>query len=275
MWIGAATLIKLVAAILMVYSYGASACSPPTPYPETATIFSPVQSKQVPNGAIQLRVAVSSGLEHNNGYLTLKVMGVVDGDFTKKTIRLNVANSSGCNVELIGMRELFDGAAGYVTVLPMRYEDGQPITNSLGTLEYGALQYRGYKWLPKADDYEILRLEGFAERQHLEFQNESKSGCLSEADSDREFQDIHENGFSEQAWRKCVEPGESVALECQNDNSGALICEEDEWLKGRPADLQRGFNPWIHNGPTIIFGVVVGSLLAGIVGFFWRRRRRS
>jgi hypothetical protein len=100
----------------------------------------------------------------------------------------------------------------------------------------------------------------------LSFYDHVKLECLTKENS--AFAD-----WSAEAWRRCVGPGEYVALDCEQKKGGKLVCKENAVvLSNRPVELRRGYSFWVHHRTTIFSILLALGLVAGL-GYFLRRRK--
>ena len=83
---------------------------------------------------------------------------------------------------------------------------------------------------------------------------------------------LNDSGDTFEDWRKCVAPGAYVSVDCVNNNSGALVCEQKDRLENRPPELRRGYTIWGQYGATIATTISVLLILLG-VGYFLHRKR--
>lgn len=245
----------VIASVFSSLSSAVMACSPASEdfIPSTITSLSP--AKSVPGGATQLKIRGPDRLSATNQRMTLDVLEVVDGELAEDVVHVNFSNVDGCNSYVAHPPS--EGV--YVTVLPMRYRDGEPVTDDDGNREFGPLFYRDIALgLPVED--RIQEFAEYAEFQDFTFYDADRAGCVY-------------GDETVETWRECVEPGEYVALECSDDNAGSLICEEADLFPGRPDDLRRGYSFWQDRGASIAYWMAALTVLVGAGYLVWRVRK--
>ncbi|MEO0440403.1 MAG: hypothetical protein AAF067_05950, partial [Pseudomonadota bacterium] len=121
----------------------------------------------------------------------------------------------------------------------------------------GALFYRdiGLDFLMENGAPQFAEYSGY---QDFSFYDSDRVQCVLNAQSTAE------------AWRRCVEPGEYVSLDCRDNKSGVLICEEADWPPDRPPELQRGYSFWNKYGVALLYVFLTLSALLGI-GYYLRK----
>ncbi|MEL6876971.1 MAG: hypothetical protein AAGL68_02600 [Pseudomonadota bacterium] len=234
------------------------ACSPPTDDFVPHTVTSPIPAREAPNGAVQLKVATPKTARPENGRISLDVREIIDGDFDQNSIRLNVTNVDGCNSYF----NVTPSVESYITVLPLKYRDGEAIRDDQGRAEFGALFYRDY------DSGFLLgesrpEFAAYSERMQFSFFDFARADCLMQENS----------GVA--GWRKCVAPGEYVFIDCANNNLGALVCEESDVWGERPTDLRRGYSFWTEWRSKVPAALACFVVAVGLGYLFFRRRRAT
>jgi hypothetical protein len=252
-------LFVIVASVFPCLSPAAMACSPASEdfIPSTITSLSP--AKDVPSGATQLKVVGPDRLSATNQRMSLNVLEVVDGELAEDVVHVNFSNVDGCNSYVAHL----PSGGVYITVLPMRYRDGEPVTDDEGNREFGPLFYRDVALGLPAEDRtpEFAEYAEYADFQDFSFYDADRAGC------------VYDGEETVEAWRECVEPGEYVALECADNNGGGLICGESDLFSGRPDDLRRGYSPWQDRGASIPYWMAALAVLVGSGYFVWRVRK--
>ena len=249
----------------------ASACSPPSPpTPNSPTysdnVASAVPAKIAPKGAIQLRVEAPDYEQmrtayFNVGKVTLRVKQVVSGEFSAPTVRLNTTNVDDCNSR-------FEPQFGdfFVTVLSMNYSDGKPVLDRNGKQEYASLFYRSEDFF-ESENSKIPQFAEYSPSPSYSFDDPQKYACLYKKNENVDI-------WNAEAWRRCVGPGEYVALNCERKQNGKLICEQDDQGSVRPPELRRGYSFWNYHGTTISAIVLVFSILVSMGYFLLQKKLR-
>jgi hypothetical protein len=246
----------------------ASACSPPSPNSPiySASVTSAVPAKVAPKAATQLKVAAlyyeqSRGDFFDVGKITLRVKQVINGKFSEPTVRLNVTNVDNCNSR-------FEPQVGdvFITVLPMNYSDGKPVIDRSGKQEYASLFYKSEE-LYAFENMETPQFAEYSPMARYSFYDPKKFACLYEGNDDFDW--------SAEAWRRCVGPGEYVALNCERKQDGKLVCEQDDQGSIRPPELRRGYSFWNYYLKTISATLLVLAILLGMGCVFLRKRLRQ
>jgi hypothetical protein len=195
---------------LSIFATPSVACSPSNAdvdY-ETATVTSSVPAKNVPLGAIQLRVDTSNYVQISHDYsddsrIALQVKQVLNGKFSGSNVLLNVTNVDNCNSYFTPM-----GEYSYITVLPMQYQDGKPILDKQRRQEFGSLFYKDTspfelenKKVPEFAEYRQLASYSFSDVERLNCLNKANQGLAGPTAND---------------WRRCVTPDRYLALNCDD-----------------------------------------------------------
>lgn len=266
----------------------AFACSPSTPDVKLLSLLSFFPAKQPPKGAVQLSVKVSHTEEFNraefeSGEINFKIINVRNGKFSGNSVNVKVDQGLGCgrSLESYSLIESFtDTYESNITILPLNYYDSSPILDEGGKQEYGMLFY-----IDNVDIFDVLNDEEidlwqkqgkskinksiFVEYSSIDnynFINYEPLMCLYNR---RNEEDV----VTESVWRKCVKPGEYIGLACTNKGTGALVCEQDDWMfKNRPPDLQRGYIPWGGYGAVL---AIFLALLIALYEFIAFKRKYS
>ncbi len=246
----------------------ASACSPPSPDSPiySATVSSAAPAKVTPKGATQLKVEAQDyqrlgAAIFNVGKVTLRVKQVINGKFSEPTVRLNTTNVDDCNSWFEPQVRDF-----FITVLPMAYSDGERVLDQSGKQEFASLFYKSEE-LYGFENKEIPEFAEYSPMTDYSFYDPQKFACLDKGN----------NNFTEwsaEAWRRCVGPGEYVALKCERKQEGKLVCEQDDHDSIRPPELRRGYSFWNYHRTTISAILLVFAILLGIGYFFLRRKSR-
>lgn len=223
--------LSVISAVLLVgWSPSALACSPAPEGWVGSSLLSLIPAEVAPEGAIQLKVSAPETELFSESPLNLHVLEVLDGDYAADAISLNSTNVDNCNSDWAQRSSI----EYFVTVLPLRYIDGEPVRSDQGEEQYGGLFYRNVR-LPPFTDEPVPEFAEYSEYVDSWFYDMERTTCL------------HVGDLTEDAWRECVEPGEYVSLQCTN-NGSAFVCEEADWPTGRPDDLRRGYDGWPHWG---------------------------
>lgn len=258
----------LFAGLCTVNPAPASACSPPRPDSPiySASVSSSVPAKVVPRGAIQLKVPAQDYAQigaaiFNVGKVTLRVKQVLNGKFSEPTVHLNTTNVDDCNSR-------FEPQFGdfFITVLPMAYSDGQPVLDRSAKQEFASIFYKSEE-LYDFENNEIPKFSEYSPMTHYSFYDPQKYACLY-----KENENV--DAWNAETWRRCVGPGEYVALNCQRRQDGKLVCEQDDQGSIRPPELRRGYNFWNYHGTTISAVLLVCAILLGMVYFLLQKRLR-
>jgi hypothetical protein len=244
-----------------------SACSPPAPDQtwEQASVTSSVPAKNGAKGAVQLKVDTTDYAQMGRkaaetGRVNLRVKEVITGEFSGSTILLNTSNVDDCNSSFEPT-----GKDSYITVLAMKYADGDPVLDPEGREEFGSMFYKD-TFLDAVQNKKVPEFAEYSSIENHSFRDLNLSRCLYEASQNKEVP-------NEEDWRRCVTRDRYVALECERMiEKGGLLCKEGEAFQNRPSDLHRGFSFWTAYGPTIATMVLVIVALIGIA-FFARRAR--
>lgn len=246
----------------------ASACSPPSPDSPiySASVTSAVPAKVAPAGAIQLKVQAQDAAQmgaaiFNFGKITLRVKQVVNGKFSDPTLLLNTTNVDDCNSH-------FEPQVGdfFITVLPMNYSDGEPVIDRRGKQEFASLFYRS----EESFEFENTKMPQFAEYSPVprySFYDPQKFACLYKEND-------NVDAWNAEAWRRCVGPGEYVALNCEQKQQGALVCKQDDHGSIRPPELRRGYNFGNYHGTTISAVLLVFAILLSMGYFLLKKKLR-
>jgi hypothetical protein len=252
--------------VVSANSTPALACSPPHADFVGAAVTSSRPAKNVPNGAIQLKVDTSNLNKiireySDDGRITLLVKEVLNGQFAGSSIRLNATNVDDCNSNFMPMREY-----SYITVLPMKYPDGEQVLDRQDRQEFGPLFYKDTQFY----EIENKQVPGFAEYSPIEghqFSDRNSLICLDEKSRGQ-------TNWSAEDWRKCVAPGRYVGLYCEKGKKGELVCNDDEEFDNRPLDLRRGYTFWGAYGAIIATIMLIFAALLEAM-FFVKGTRRS
>lgn len=232
-----------------------------------ASVSSKVPAKDVPKGAVQLKVKTpDEKIFHEDlvsGSVALWVKQVLNGKFSDPIVRLNISNLGRCDT-------MFDRPDGdfFITVVPLEYSDGEPVLDREGSQQFGSLLYRSEyppfvenKVMPKFAEYHPMTAID------LSFHDPVRMRCLTNGNNE----DVAT--WPADAWRRCVGPGEYVALDCEQKEQGKLVCKEDDYLlKNRPIELRRGYGFWARHRTTISSILLALGLLVGF-GYFFRSRK--
>jgi hypothetical protein len=249
------------------------ACSPPNPdvdY-EVASVTSSVPAKNVPTGAIQLKIDTSDYAKISRDFSddqrgVLAVEQVLNGKFVGSNILLNATNVDDCNSYFTPM-----GKYSYITVLPMKYSDSKPILDKEGRQEFGSIFYKDTSYSDFRYEDRNNKAPEFAEYSalaHYRFSDLKRLNCLTNS---KEVQ----TGPTTKDWRRCVTSDGYVGLNCSEiKKNGELICEEEDIYNNRPLDLRRRYTFWGTYGATIATIMLVAATLAGI-SFVTRDAGRS
>ena len=227
---------------------GVEACSPPSADFVPSVVMSPIAAKVPPDGAVQLKVAFPDPPVEAFDRIAFEILEVVDGVFDADTVLVNLSNVDHCNSYLDSIEE-----SQFITVLPLQYADGRAVRDDAGVAEYGAVFYE-MEDLASLSDKPRTQPALYAKFQRNAFYDSQKLECISNG------------GGTAEAWRRCVEPGQYVSLDCKNDGTSAFICAEADWPAGRPDDLRRGYQPKNGEGLSgqtlyLLLSVVLGVLL--------------
>jgi putative lipoic acid-binding regulatory protein len=252
------------AAAFSTFSAPSVACSPP-PADETYTpsvVTSPAPAKNVPDGAIQLKVDTSNSDQISRDFsddsrVTLQVKQVLNGKFVGSNILLNATNVDDCNSYFTPM-----GEYSYITVLRMKYLDGEPIFDKQDRQEFGSVFYKDTSSFNLRYEDRNNKAPEFAEYSSFtdhSFYDRKILNCLYDVGAGK-------TKLTKRDWHRCVTTGEYVSLNCSvTGENSELICEEDDMaFDNRPLDLRRGYTFWGAYGATIATIMLVATTLAGI-----------
>ncbi len=246
----------LFAALCFANPTTALACSPPDDLTSSlgGTVSSWVPAKAVPEGAAQMRVAPQDvdkmGDAINDiGKITLQVKQVVDGSFSGSTVLLNTSN--------LGCSDEFGRRSGdfFITVLPMEYPDGVPVSDQGGASEFASLLYK-HDLYSVSEDKMVPQFAEYS-RANYSFGNYRKLQCLLK-------ESIDSTKWSADVWRRCVRPGEYISLDCEMGKDSKLICAQDDLGSTRPPELRRGYSFWGHHYRTILAALLILFTILGI-----------
>lgn len=244
----------------------ALACPAPTDATSSfgGTVSSWGPAKSVPDGAAQMRVAPQDiekmGDAINDiGKITLQVKQVVDGSFSGSTVVVNTSNL-GCDDE-------FGRRSGdfFITVRPMEYSDGVPVSDQGGEPEFASLLYKTDMY----SEFDANNVPQFAEYDwvNYSFENRRKLQCLLK-------ENIDYTKWSADVWRRCVRPGEYISLDCEMGKDGKLICVQNDLGSTRPPELRRGYSFWGHHYRSILAALLVLFTVLGIGYLSLRKKLR-
>lgn len=246
----------------------ASACSPPRPDSPiySANVASVVPAKAAPKGATQLKVQAPDyeqmrAATVNVGKVTLRVKQVLNAKFSEPTLRLNTTNVDDCNSRFEPQGESF-----FITVLPMEYSDDEPVLDRSGKQEFASLFYKSQNFY-RFENKDMPSFAEYSPAMDYSFYDPQKLTCLGNGNDDFA-------AWPAEAWRRCVRPGEYVALNCERKKEGKLVCEQDDLGSIRPPELQRGYSFLDHYGTRISAALLVVAVLSGMGYFFLKGKLR-
>lgn len=258
----------LFAALCFANPTTALACSPPdydTSW-DVASISSAVPAKVVPIGAAQLKVeAIDYKKLHeatvDGGRINLRVKQVLNGRFTDSTVLLNVTNVDDCNSSFGPLFGDF-----FVTVVPIRYDNGEPVSDRNGRQEFASIFYKGEE-PPEFGDLDRPQFAEYSPTPHYLFYDPQKLACLYK-------QSIDYTKWSADVWRRCVRPGEYISLDCEMGKDSKLICVQYDLGSTRPPELRRGYSFWGHHYRSILAALLVLFTVLGIGYLSLRKKLR-
>lgn len=259
----------LFAALCLANPTTALACSPPPNYDTSwhmANISSAVPAKEVPIGAVQLKIEATDygklrEAAVNVGKINLRVKQVLNGRFTDSIVLLNVTNADDCN-------SAFEPPFGdfFVTVVPIRYDNGQAVSDRNGRQEFASIFYKGEK-PPEFGDVDRPQFAEYSPTPSYSFYDPQKLACLYKQTDDN-------TKWSADVWRRCVRPGEYISLDCEMGKDSKLICIQYDLGSTRPAELRRGYSFWGHHYRSILATLLVLFAVLGIGYFSLRKNLR-